>query len=159
MAPLDIKTAGERISSRIVAEIRRGLIAAPDENCIRCAVAGYLAGAYTQPTARQRDFEDLVRQTLTNFGVASVDIGPSPATVDWSSAAEATAALDAGILPPGCSLAADGALVIPDSGIQQGRRGTSVVLQHRFAKIVTASGRVLKSRDDASPALKAARAL
>lgn len=78
--------------------------------------------------------------------------------INWSSAAEATKALDSGILPPGCSLAADGALVIPDQGTLQGPRGTSVVLA-RFDRIITVSGHVVKSRDDASPALKAARAL
>lgn len=79
-------------------------------------------------------------------------------TVDWSSAVEAIKALDAGILPPGCSLNAEGALIIPDTDAPTGLRASSIVLA-RFEKIVTVSGYVVKSRDDAGPALKAARAL
>ena len=73
-------------------------------------------------------------------------------SIDWSSASEATAALNAGILPPGCSIDTDGALIIPDS-VHSG--GSSVVLA-RFDRIVTVSGRIVKDRDGA---LKTTRAL
>jgi hypothetical protein len=131
-------TAKQRAYFRIFAEARgRGLMAI----LARCPTCGTFV-----PTI----FEHIDRE-CENDEARSL-------AVDWSSAAEATKALDAGILPPGCSLADDGALVVPDREVPQVPRGCSVVLHH-FDKVVTVSGLVLKARDDAGPALKAARAL
>ena len=76
-------------------------------------------------------------------------------TIDWSNASDALRALRSGILPPGCSINADGALVIADDIETLGLRGSMVISAH-FDKVVTASGKVVKDRDGA---LKAARAL
>jgi hypothetical protein len=61
-----------RISSQLVAEMRRGLITCVDEACIRCAVAGFLSGAYVQSTALPRDFNDIVATTITAFAKKAV---------------------------------------------------------------------------------------
>lgn len=65
----------------------------------------------------------------------------APAAVDWNSAADASKALDAGLLPDGHSINDDGALVIPDTPMR-----SSAVIAHRFPEIVTETGRVVKSR-------------
>jgi hypothetical protein len=86
-----------------------------------------------------------------------VDRRALPVEIDWSSAAEAGKALDAGLLPPGYALNDDGVLVIPDQSFPDRYRGNEIILA-RFGEIVTASGKVIKTRGE-NPALIAARAL
>jgi hypothetical protein len=85
-----------------------------------------------------------------------VDRRALPVEIDWSNRAEANKALDAGLLPPGYALNDDGVLVIPDRSFPDRYRGNAIILA-RFAEIVTASGKVVKSRGE-HPALAAARA-
>jgi hypothetical protein len=73
---------------------------------------------------------------------AALDAPTAP--IDWRNAAEASRALDAGLLPEGVSVTADGTLVVPDTpGAVQCRW----LLGARYDEIVTTSGKVVKSRD------------
>ncbi len=74
-------------------------------------------------------------------------------TIDWCNASDAIRAFRSGILPPVCSINADGALVIPEA--DRPIRGSTVIIE-QFDRVVTTSGRIVKDRDGA---LKAARAL
>lgn len=60
-------------------------------------------------------------------------------------------------LPDDLSIDGSGALVVPDNFVSIGLRGDMQILA-RFDRVVTASGKVVKSRDDEAPApLKAGR--
>lgn len=67
-------------------------------------------------------------------------------TINWASASEASAAIDAGKLPDGFSINETGALVIPDKAATGGPFGHLVVIA-RFDQVITTTGRIVKSRD------------
>jgi hypothetical protein len=78
---------------------------------------------------------------------ATVEVAYMGDVVDWNNGVEASAALRSGKVPPRCSVNDAGALVVPDDSESSQPRGHSIVTAW-FGEVVTASGKVLKSREE-----------